>query len=149
MSSIKNYNIEEDNKDQEEILRFMQDLEFVQCLSNPFYLKYLADMGYFEDDTFINYLKYLLYFKKVEYLKYITYERCIIFLDLLQFKEFRQKLKESQNIFDIINKINEDWINQEVNLEDENKIEQKDENKEKNDKDKTNNDNNIDMDIEK
>ena len=149
MSSIKNYNIEEDNKDQEEILRFMQDLEFVQCLSNPFYLKYLADMGYFEDDTFINYLKYLLYFKKVEYLKYITYERCIIFLDLLQCKECRQKLKESQNIFDIINKINEDWINQEVNLEEENKIEQKDENKEKNDKDKTNNDNNIDMDIEK
>ena len=149
MSSIKNYKIEEDNKDQEEILRFMQDLEFVQCLSNPFYLKYLADMGYFEDDTFINYLKYLLYFKKVEYLKYITYERCIIFLYLLQFKEFRQKLKESQNIFDIINKINEDWINQEVNLEEENKIEQKDENKEKNDKDKTNNDNNIDMDIEK
>ena len=149
MSSIKNYNIEEDNKDQEEILRFMQDLEFVQCLSNPFYLKYLADMGYFEDDNFLNYLKYLLYFKKVEYLKYITYERCIIFLDLLQFKEFRQKFKESQNVFDIINKINEDWINQEVNLEEENKIEQKDENKEKNDKDKTNNDNNIDMDIEK
>ena len=84
---------EKDNKIHEELLRFTQDLEFVQCLANPYYLKYLSDRGYFEDDNFINYLKYLLYFKKVEYMKYITFERCLIMLELLQYKEFREQLK--------------------------------------------------------
>ena len=93
LSNEKNIEIKS-NEHQEEILRFMQDLEFVQCLANPLYLKYLSNMGYLDDEKFINYLKYLLYFKKAEYMKYITYERCILFLDLLQYKEFREKLKE-------------------------------------------------------
>ena len=42
-------NEEEDNKDQDEIFRFIQDLEFVQCLANPNYLKYLSDKGYLDD----------------------------------------------------------------------------------------------------
>ena len=88
-------NIEEDNKTQEEIFRFIQDLEFVQCLANPNYLKYLSDKGYLDDDNFINYLKYLLYFKKIEYMKYITFERCLLFLELLQYKEFREQLKQN------------------------------------------------------
>ena len=87
--------IEEDTKSQEEIYRFIQDLEFVQCLANPLYLKYLSDKGYLDDDNFINYLKYLLYFKRVEYMKYITFERCILFLELLQYKEFREQLKQN------------------------------------------------------
>ena len=89
---------EEDNKSQEEIFRFIQDLEFVQCLANPFYLKYLSDKGYLDDDNFINYLKYLLYFKKVEYMKYITFERCLLFLELLQYKEFREQLKQNNYV---------------------------------------------------
>ena len=89
-------NLEEDNKTQEEMFRFIQDLEFVQCLANPNYLKYLSDKGYLDDDNFVNYLKYLLYFKKIEYMKYITFERCLIFLELLQYKEFREKLKQNE-----------------------------------------------------
>ena len=90
--------IEEDTKSQEEIYRFIQDLEFVQCLANPLYLKYLSDKGYLDDDNFINYLKYLLYFKKDEYMKYITFERCLLFLDLLQYKEFREQLKQNDYV---------------------------------------------------
>ncbi len=97
MSSIYTFE-EEDNKDQDEIFRFIQDLEFVQCLANPNYLKYLSDKGYLDDDHFINYLKYLLYFKKDEYMKYITFERCLLFLDLLQYKEFREQLKRNNYI---------------------------------------------------
>ena len=89
---------EEDSKAQEEIYRFIQDLEFVQCLANPFYIKYLSDKGYLDDDNFINYLKYLLYFKKVEYMKYITFERCLIFLELLQYKEFLEHFKKNIQI---------------------------------------------------
>ena len=95
--------LEEDNKAQEEIIRFMQDLEFVQCLANPYYLKYLSNMGYFDDENFVNYLQYLLYFKKAEYMKYITFERCIIFLELLQYKNLdknsKKKIMKNQLIF--------------------------------------------------
>lgn len=31
--------MDSDNRSQEEIYRFMQDLEFIQCLSNPLYLE--------------------------------------------------------------------------------------------------------------
>ena len=31
--------MDSDNKSQEEIYRFLQDLEFIQCLTNPSYLE--------------------------------------------------------------------------------------------------------------
>ena len=68
-------------------------------------------MGYFDDDNFINYLQYLLYFRKAEYMKYITYERCILFLELLQFKEFRQKFKENNYEISLDHFIYDEWIN--------------------------------------
>ena len=144
--SSKGENMEEDNKDQEEIIRFMQDLEFLQCLANPFYLKYLSNMGYFDDDNFVNYLKYLLYFKKAEYLKYITFERCIMFLELLQYKEFRQKFKENgyeQSLNDFISR---DWIDRSFNFENMNVI-QNEPNAEDNKENIINTKN--DMDVEK
>ncbi|CAG2054654.1 unnamed protein product [Timema podura] len=48
-------------------LRFQVELEFVQCLANPNYLNFLAQRGYFKDQAFINYLKYLLYWKEPDY----------------------------------------------------------------------------------
>ena len=65
----------------------------------------------------LHYLQYLLYFRKAEYMKYITYERCILFLELLQFKEFRQKFKENgyeQSLNDFISR---DWIDRSFNFE--------------------------------
>ena len=145
---------EEDNKEQEEIIRFMQDLEFVQCLSNPYYLKYLSNMGYFDDDNFINYLQYLLYFRKAEYMKYITYERCILFLELLQFKEFRQKFKENDYEKYLDNFLYDDWINRnyktnQENINENNESNENKENDKENDKENViNNNNDDDMDIE-
>nr|XP_060503627.1 mediator of RNA polymerase II transcription subunit 31 [Panthera onca] len=52
-------------------LRFQLELEFVQCLANPNYLNFLAQRGYFKDKAFVNYLKYLLYWKEPEYAKYL------------------------------------------------------------------------------
>nr|XP_035934280.1 mediator of RNA polymerase II transcription subunit 31 isoform X2 [Halichoerus grypus] len=53
-------------------LRFQLELEFVQCLANPNYLNFLAQRGYFKDKAFVNYLKYLLYWKEPEYAKYLN-----------------------------------------------------------------------------
>ena len=145
--SSKGIIIEEDNKEQDEIIRFMQDLEFVQCLANPFYLKYLSNMGYLDDEKFVNYLQYLLYFKKAEYMKFITYERCIIFLELLQYKEFRQKLKENEYEQYLNNFILKDWMERSVKIDNQNLNENIENNQEDKDN-KINNDENIGMDIE-
>ncbi|XP_012273958.1 mediator of RNA polymerase II transcription subunit 31 isoform X2 [Orussus abietinus] len=63
-------------------LRFQVELEFVQCLANPNYLNFLAQRGYFKDSAFINYLKYLLYWKEPEYAKReAVNSQCTKFID--------------------------------------------------------------------
>lgn len=39
----------------------------------------------------MNYLKYLLYWKKPEYARYLKYPMCLYFLDLLQYEHFRRE----------------------------------------------------------
>ena len=50
---------------------------------------------YFEDESFTSYLSYLLYWKRPEYAEFITYPSCLLFLDLLQSKEFREAVAKS------------------------------------------------------
>ena len=75
----------------EEKKRFEVELEFVQCLSNPHYLNFLAQRGYFDDPAFVNYLKYLLYWKEAKYAKFLKYPQCLMFLELLQYEQFRKE----------------------------------------------------------
>ena len=63
--------------------RFLIELEFVQNLCNPKYLQYLAQNRYFQDETFMNFLRYLRYFKEVEYLRHLVFPQCLVFLDAL------------------------------------------------------------------
>ena len=63
--------------------RFLIELEFVQNLCNPKYLQYLAQNRYFQDETFMNFLRYLRYFKEVEYLRHLVFPQCLVFLDVL------------------------------------------------------------------
>ncbi|XP_068635509.1 mediator of RNA polymerase II transcription subunit 31-like [Aristolochia californica] len=72
--------------------RFLLELEFVQCLSNPTYIHYLAQNRYFEDEAFIGYLKYLQYWQQPEYIKFIMYPHCLFFLELLQNANFRNAM---------------------------------------------------------
>ncbi|KJE93861.1 mediator complex subunit 31-A [Capsaspora owczarzaki ATCC 30864] len=73
-------------------IRFQLELEFVQCLANVQYLHYLGQQGYLTQTTFINYLKYLLYWKKPEYARFIRFPHCLYFLDLLQEPVFRTEI---------------------------------------------------------
>lgn len=61
-----------------------------------FYLLVIAQRGFFKDPTFINYLKYLLYWKEPEYARYLKYPMCLYFLDLLQYEHFRREIVNSQ-----------------------------------------------------
>uniref|UniRef100_A0A3Q2YWU2 Mediator of RNA polymerase II transcription subunit 31 n=1 Tax=Hippocampus comes TaxID=109280 RepID=A0A3Q2YWU2_HIPCM len=51
--------------------RFQSELEFIQCLANPNYLNFLAQRGFLRERPFINYLKYLLYWKEPDYAKFL------------------------------------------------------------------------------
>ncbi|KAJ1963042.1 suppressor of hpr1 [Dipsacomyces acuminosporus] len=74
--------------------RFEVELEFVQCLANPWYIHFLAQQGYFDQAAFINYLRYLKYWQKPEYAKFVVYPNALTFLDLLQYKSFRDEMKK-------------------------------------------------------
>ena len=63
--------------------RLQMEFEFVQNLANPAYLHFLAQNRYFQDEKFMNFLKYLEYWKRPEYLKHLVFPQCLAFLDAL------------------------------------------------------------------
>ncbi|EHY64451.1 mediator of RNA polymerase II transcription subunit 31 [Nematocida ausubeli] len=77
--------------------RFVEELEFVQCLCNPQYLQYLYQQGYFSRPDFMEYLAYLQYWKRPEYAKYLFFPQALNILHLLvTSKEFVDALKYKQ-----------------------------------------------------
>lgn len=73
----------------------MEDfLKKKNCFHNLFSV--LAQRGFFKDTAFINYLKYLQYWKEPEYARYLKYPMCLYFLDLLQYEHFRREIVNSQ-----------------------------------------------------
>ena len=94
--------------------RFELELEFVQSLANPFYLHSLAQQGILSQPAFINFLKYLLYWKEKDYARFILYapsyryqsphvHRLLIryphalhHLELLQHPEFRAEIGKDE-----------------------------------------------------
>jgi mediator of RNA polymerase II transcription subunit 31 len=98
--------------------RFELELEFVQALANPFYLHSLAQQGILYQPAFINYLKYLLYWKEKDYARFIlwvlsflsppfwhwphltcaasSYPHALHHLELLQHVEFRSEIMKDE-----------------------------------------------------
>uniref|UniRef100_A0A7S2RAC1 Mediator of RNA polymerase II transcription subunit 31 n=1 Tax=Rhizochromulina marina TaxID=1034831 RepID=A0A7S2RAC1_9STRA len=67
----------------EDQMRFVAELEFVQCLASPSYIHFLAQRKYFDDPKFMQYLRYLRYWKEPEYAVHIRFPQCLAFLDIL------------------------------------------------------------------
>jgi len=84
-----------------DVERFVLELEFIQCLANPWYLNHLAQNKYFEDPAFLNYLKYLEYWRQPQYVQYIKHPHCLAMLNLLQNENFRKALALPQNAEEI------------------------------------------------
>jgi len=73
--------------------RFEVELEFVQALSNPFYLNHLAVHKYYEQPGFVEYLRYLQYWAQPPYLKFLQYPGPTLkHLELLQQEKFREMI---------------------------------------------------------
>ncbi|PIL34133.1 hypothetical protein GSI_03844 [Ganoderma sinense ZZ0214-1] len=76
--------------------RFELELEFVQSLANPFYLHSLAQQGILSQPAFINFLKYLQYWKEKDYARFILYPHALHHLELLQHAEFRTEIGKDE-----------------------------------------------------
>ncbi|KAI0033452.1 SOH1-domain-containing protein [Vararia minispora EC-137] len=76
--------------------RFELELEFVQALANPFYLHSLAHQGFLSQPVFVNYLRYLQYWKSKEYARFILYPHALHHLDLLQDEQFRKDIAKEE-----------------------------------------------------
>ena len=64
-------------------ISYTHQLEFVQSLASPAYLHYLATSGILYQSSFLDFLRYLRYWKQPQYAKYLLYPHCLYFLDLL------------------------------------------------------------------
>jgi mediator of RNA polymerase II transcription subunit 31 len=105
--------------------RFELELEFIQSLANPFYLHSLAQQNILERPAFINFLKYLLYFKEKDYARFIqldivvhlcmlallitraclcSYPHALHHLDLLQHAQFRSEMKKDESFREYLHK---------------------------------------------
>ncbi|KAI7249683.1 hypothetical protein KC343_g3914 [Hortaea werneckii] len=83
--------------------RFELELEFVQALSNPLYVHYLATQKLFEDDAFVRYLAYLQYFREPKYMRFLQYPGPTLrMLDLLQQDQFRKDAISPALIDDLV-----------------------------------------------
>jgi hypothetical protein len=58
--------------------RFETELEFVQALSNPYYLHSLAQQGILNQPAFVNFLEYLQYWKEKDYARFILYATTVL-----------------------------------------------------------------------
>lgn len=89
--------------------RWEIELEFVQSLANTQYVVYLAQQGYFNDKSFLNYLNYLNYWKDPKFSKFLVYPNCLHILTLLQNDQFRLELF-NQNFTNVLyNDMVESW----------------------------------------
>ena len=84
IDQVPSMNSEDENKSSmSDRDRLLVELEFVQNLSNPVYLHFLAQNKYLVDEAFLNYLQYLRYWKQPEYARLLKFPHCLTFLDAL------------------------------------------------------------------
>ncbi|CCL99848.1 uncharacterized protein FIBRA_01872 [Fibroporia radiculosa] len=76
--------------------RFELELEFVQSLANPFYLHSLAQQNILNQPAFVNFLKYLMYWKEKDYARFILYPHALHHLELLQHAQFRSEIGKDE-----------------------------------------------------
>lgn len=75
-------------------IRFTLELEFIELLSNPYYVQYLvqSQYNYMTDQRFVTYLQYLLYWTTPQYIHYISHTYSLYMLTQLQSSEYRDLL---------------------------------------------------------
>jgi len=70
---------------------------------SPDYVKYLSRKGYLRDEAFLNYLRYLEYWRKPEFFKLLQVPTCVDILDMLLQPEIRAELTENEDFANLLN----------------------------------------------
>lgn len=78
--------------------RFEIELEFVQCLSNPYYLHHLSREGTLDTEQFKDLLEYLSYWRTPEYSQHLLYPQALNILTLLKDPAFVKSLSNPLTI---------------------------------------------------
>ena len=82
---------------------FEKELEFVQLLCNPEYLRWLYNEKYFDQTEFIEYLKYLCYFKNPKYASFLLYPQSVVILEMLIDPNLRLVLENDEFYIQLAN----------------------------------------------
>jgi len=91
-------------------LRFMMELEFVECCSNLRYLQSLSQREYLENEKFLNYIEYLQHWRRPEMAKNVRHVHALQFLELLTHKNFREKLKDQAYLTFVEGQQHKHWL---------------------------------------
>ena len=81
------------------LTRIEEDIEFLNLLSNPYYIEFLIENLFFEDENFLAYLKYLQYLKNEKMMKFIKYPVCLKMLENLQNLKFVEFWKTQKSVY--------------------------------------------------
>lgn len=68
---------------QEKPRRFVEELEFVECLANPDYTHWLATQHYFDDEAFVGFCQYLHYWRGPPHVYYVQHLAALRMLEML------------------------------------------------------------------
>ena len=63
----------------------------------PDYIKYLSRKGFFKDEAFLNYLRYLEYWRRPEFFKLLQQPTCLDVLSMLLQEEVRAEITENED----------------------------------------------------
>lgn len=81
------------------VTKFEAELEFIQLLTNPYYLQYLHKEKFLHNPEFKKFLIYLEYWKEEPYCNFLIYPQCLSILDALNHnEEFLNKLDDEKII---------------------------------------------------
>ncbi len=80
-------------------VRIEEDIEFLNMLSNPFYIEFLIENEYLEDENFLAYLKYLDYLKDDRMIKFIKYPVAFKLLENIQNVKFIEFWKSQKSLY--------------------------------------------------
>lgn len=86
-------------------LRFSMELEFIELLSNPYYIQYISQHRnkYLYNQSFITYIQYLQYWHTKPYCHYISHIYSLYALHILQYEHVRDILvNNTDNIIDLL-----------------------------------------------
>lgn len=103
---------------QEKPRRFVEELEFLECLANPEYVHWLASQTYFENPSFIEFLKYLNYWRSPPHVHFVRFPQALRMLEMMSNAQVRSRLRNPEVGIALTSQLMSRWAHKsEISLE--------------------------------